>query len=339
MKLWIPKLTGHWGDFLPSHWAAEYIKETLGDDVKIYADVSSPEGPLTEWLEFPWLTDTEEISNPDMILATHHRHTWAVRYPIHVPLLYFDIHGMFLRMVHDNWYPSFLPTKNLEEAYKALNLPEVYDCLHLSGGANLCNGLYPNSFRLNEPVPDFIEKHQELLSSDVPLYATDNLPSPDFLTIPNLPAMVKIYMLNKARKVITTPTGFTSIAGMYRRRDNVQLVNYRIPETINLGPVPVGYSNITFNMDPDPLAYAAENKTLPIDWKNYYTGYVLTAPRGLLYETLQATNLPKPPAGYKQPKLSLTIENALVPLSTTFTFTDTGETFPLADERLSAIFK
>jgi hypothetical protein len=283
MHYYVPMITRNWGDRVTALWAAELLhntcpEATISIDGTFAEDKRSPAFHINEWFSMPWISQDVSISVAnacasqefDGVVATHHRH-YSINNRVEPKtrasyvdvdgekLLFFDAHGLTYRMIRDDWYPTLIPTDKLLQAFEDLHLPQNYVVLHINDEMR--------DKRNVAPARHFFKTHLgeiKSISSNCPLVTTaahldsDIAPSID---LARLPGVVKLYVIVRALHVITSFTGFTSIASTYRKRQRCMLVNNHEIPSFNMGPPNIAYSNCGI-ADPgswQKLYYAVEN--------------------------------------------------------------------------------
>lgn len=331
MKLYVPCLMTHWGDFIPSLWITEYIKN-LDPNVQITFDPTFYEKPdrskpssMLEWINIPGETNFQRINklpeasaNFDKILATHHRHCHKRSMYEGCngdDLLYFDVHGFSYLCVTQNWYPTLKPSKKMLEEFNKLNLPNKYFALHINEPLN--------DMRFTTSARDYIDSNLKVIlksSQGMPLVST-SYPVPGSMDLSKLSGWLKIYVLIKSHEFWGSHSGFTSIASMYRKRVRSILVNEYGPGIYNAGPPPICYTNYSVS-EPGSIGQL---------YKNVINGKVENA-KGVAYkcrsenvwskrwhsfETLDVKDFVKSNDSYEN-VLHHEIENCLVPYDAKF---------------------
>lgn len=327
MKIYSCQQTSGWGDAIPKIWVLEYIKHHVPDAEIILCD-NETECRISAAIKLDFaseILDKDPDQTFDYSLHTHHRH-WASTISDR-PLrfgkpLYFDLHGFKFKMVKENWYPSFRPTNKLIEEYRALGLPEVYDCWALSDDKTAMN-------RNNIEAKQWIQTNlkSELRDKNIPIVSTNEF-VPASIDCTDLSGWLKIAVMIGARKLLCSQSGFTAIASMYRQRKNSWLVNYNPEIALLTGPPAVCYENcqvVISSEDWKNLYWTADNYA---DWHNYYPEWthrdcsVNYFRYNSQYEGLNLRTFQKAPETYVPVPVSFIRENCLVPESTQFRLDD-----------------
>ena len=300
---------GSWGDFVGKIWAAEYIKSVHPDYEILFDDDYPIGGRLSDSMKLPWATVTKKLAGEYQI-STHHRHWWASRLtnPDYGKFIYFDAHGLIAKMIHEDWYPTFEPTDRLLEEFDKLNLPDIYDVVHI-------NATDPRWQRVNYDQELNLDLHENYISTNHNLGDERNLA--------NIDPWLKMYVLIKARKLFCSHSGYPSMAAIWRKRKESYLVGYNYPRTIFQGPPALSYGNAHFETDNYTKLYYYADKF--VDW-NHYMNFLTDSKRkedwintsqyeGLDFYDWDKINVP---IDYKPQKVSLVRENCLLPQDTLF---------------------
>ena len=308
MRIFCPYKCVAWGDCISNIWAAEYVSRHL-PEAEIILDDSYSEGRFRTWNNMEWVSSfssieasPEIINQCDYVLCTHHRHFLA---PYDEPLkkIYFDSHGIIPKFVLENWYPSFSPTKNIQKLYEGLNLPKQYIAIHHSP----CVFKTRNRYTWEE----FVDKYKWIWTqNDLPVINTGT-PIEGCVNLSKIQGILKIYVMIKAEKLYATQSGFTSIASMYRRRENSYLIDTDLTRVLEKAPPSVSFGNCKPMGDLRRIYYYLEN----LDFSDYYEvsrKTVFTWGGGLstLYPWFKIPADVQPPQDYQHPKINLKIENA-----------------------------
>lgn len=352
MKFYVPSLIRcgiekpHWGDEICTTWASEMLAH-LDPSAEIVLDPTfygkKTFHSINEWIKTPWAHDhqvlslTSAASKFDKIVATHHRHLLS-GYPTISgdKYTFFDAHGLSFRMIHDGWFPSFIPTDKTNELFAALKLPEDYVAVHVND--NTSDG------RNVLPARAFYEKNAAKLKqwADDRLIVTTGAPiDPSIVPSLDLSAIhpwLAIYVMIGATKAWGSLSGFTAIASTYTGRRNFDLVNDPGVPGFNLGPPNIAYSN--YNVASfgsyDKLYYAIEQGLIPSSAGAAYAKRSHNR-HWCQFETFDFDAFEEPPAGYVAKPFYENIDNCLVPLDAKYSSPGTDKLwdFRVDDEMTS----
>lgn len=303
---------GAWGDFIGKLWVSEYIKFHK-PDWEILFDDTLRNGKFSDNIKIPWVTLTDKFEGEHQIL-THHRHHWVPPRMNDYPLfkdgkpIFFDLHGLNIKMIMENWFPTFIPTDKILKEFHDLNLPSKYSVLHL-------NKYDPRWKRTLPTYSISIPSDQYWITTNEPF---SNLPN-----YKDLNPWTKLYILIKAQNIQCSHSGFTSIAACYRKRKNISLIGNNINHTLYMGPPAVSYSNVTFETSNyKKLYYYSDKSNMFSDYFNYIKSRSHDWINTSQYEDCGGFNdwdSIQVPEDYQYEKVSLTRENCLVPVDTLYT--------------------
>ena len=271
MKIFSPPFRGAWGDSIGRLWMTEYIRNLFKDvGIDIVLCDYETSGNWSEQINIDWarISNEIEVDESTYQLSTHHRHWWDIGSRLDLSLgtpLFFDLHGFVFKMVYENWYPTFNPKEQLEEAFKNLNLTDNgYIVFHLND----------KSDSYNRVVDVDVNKYTHGLNEDSIIstgkyigFGTD---------LSDLHPWLKLMVMIKAQEFYCSQSGFTSIASIYRKRRESYLIGYNYPNALHLGPPAISYGNVEYRTDNyEKLYYWADNDRLngSIDWNNYHPEY------------------------------------------------------------------
>lgn len=311
MKIYCPYKCVCWGDWITNFWAAEYIKQHLSGAIICIDENGQSYKPhtcdssISEWAdEFIDSTEPYNLEKYDYMLCTHHRHAPYVKYDEPYKKIYFDAYGMVLKFVLEDWYPSFIPTKTLIKQFEKLDLPDEYNVIHYSKcGGNLRN---KNSFE------DFLKIYKWIWENDKYTVSTGLFCSEKCIDLKKIPALLKFYVILKAKKIYTSLSGFTMIAAMLRKREHCYVID--VDPKIAENGVSACYTNIKMTGDLRPVYYYLE-RNFPqnyFEWcqedkhrnnQNVWTG---------CYPDFGVTK-DESPSNYVPKKVYLDIENCPLP--------------------------
>ena len=321
-----PLIRGAWGDSIGRLWMTEYIRNLFKDvGVDIIIDDNETNGKWSEHINIDWarIGNEIEVDEATYQLSTHHRHWWDIGSRLDLRLgkpLFFDLHGFVFKMVYENWYPTFNPKEQLEEAFKSLRLPEDgYIVVHLNDKSDSYNRV------VDVDVNQFtwgLEEHSIISTGKYIGKGMD---------LNHLHPWLKLMVMIKAEQFYCSQSGFTSIASIYRKRKESYLVGYNYPNALHLGPPAISYGNVEFRTDNyEKLKYWAGSKVdESFQIEDYYPkythkDYVDNFPCNYYKNNSQYEGLHfndwgdvKLPDGYRQ-MFNFYVENCLVPIDTEF---------------------
>lgn len=306
---------GAWGDFIGKLWVSEYIKTHKPDWEILFDDVVNV-GKISDNIKIPWATITDNFIGTHQIL-THHRHWWVPPSMNDIPdfkhgkPIFFDLHGLNVKMIMENWFPTFIPTDKVLHEFESLNLPKKYNVIHLN-------------------IPDTrwkrIKYTKDVSISSDEYWITTNENIGNLPNFKNINPWTKLYVLIKAQKVQCCHSGFTSIAACYRRRKNIFLIGYWYPHTLYMGPPAVSYTNVDFQTkNYEKLYYYADQSPIFSDYLSYIDSRKNDWVNTCQYEDCGGFNQWEDisiPLNYEYEKVSLNRENCLVPIDTLYTIDD-----------------
>jgi hypothetical protein len=329
LKIAIHKTFECWGDQVIRLWIAEYIKQFLPNSYIILDDIhlSRTNGPyhLINTIDLPFVDEIRELqgtrfsnlelSDFDGYISTHHRQWYESRRPIDLDrVLFFDISGFDVKIINENWFPTFNPNEKLLEQYNSLHLPKDYDVIHI----NDPHEPWPRDLEYSSI---WYEKNKNIFK-DRQIVCTGKYL--DGLNMTNQYPWLKILIMIKANNVYGSQSGFTQIVSIYRKRINTFVINYNYPASLFLQPPIVAYSNSSFfSNNFKKLYWYADNCVT----KQQYYNEMLPINPGIdywktnsQYEHLNLFSFDKIIVSndYKPLKVSFTRENCLVPSDTLF---------------------
>lgn len=177
------------------------------------------------------------ISCNDYYISTHHRHDVEKRGKVKFngTPIFFDNEGFIYTMIYFGFYPTFSPTKLLQDEFDNLNLPTSYDVVHFKID-------HRNKFRTKN---EFYKKYTKIFNNGIPIITTDEA-FDGTIDVKNVHGMLKLYILIKSRNVYTYQTGFTAMASLYRKRQNTFLIDTDMVCQKHMCPPIIAYSNVNF---------------------------------------------------------------------------------------------
>lgn len=269
-NIFCPTVSGAWGDNIINVWASEYIKYKL-PNCKIYYYDHAKDGnniiQTSDFIQMPWVTKfckNNDIKNCDdeidTILYTHHRHS-LVDYSLfqkdkHMKI-FFDAHGIYLKFIKENWYPSFVPQRSLIESLSNIKLPENYNVIHHGG----FGGRNPYTAR------EWSEKYKNIILDNTPMISTGTHID-GTIDLSKLNGWQKLYVMINAKNLYVSQSGFTSVASIYRKRKDVYLLGINEDSCHNTAPPIQSYSNVNFEYDLDKAYYYMEKRKI-IDYLSF----------------------------------------------------------------------
>ena len=249
MKILCPLKTLAWGDNIINLWVSEYIKQKLPtaeievNDVgrdwcsidKKFIDISHSDYININWADS--IVKNNSAFNCEYILATHHRHDLGYDEFVNFKKIYFDAHGIYLKFVKENWYPTFIPTNKVLDVFKSLNLPEEYNVIHHAGFGSR------NPFS----VEHWLNNYNKLFEGNNIVSTGEYFENTIDCT--HLSGWVKLYIMINAKNLYVSQSGFTSIASIYRKRKNTFLIGINRDVCHNMAPPIQSYGNVEFDYD------------------------------------------------------------------------------------------
>jgi hypothetical protein len=249
---YVPSVTHFWGDNITALWTAEFLHH-LQPDANITLDTFAFDKGIPfehdDWVDISSFAKRGTHMSPeqaqkkfDRVIATHHRHgVKRTLYP-NVDgnrLTYFDAHGLIVRFIADEWYPTLHPQQCLLGDFDRLNLPNDYFALHVNDTTSRPDG------RNVLPAGEYFTRNRDAIleaAGGRPIVST-GARFPGSIDVSSEQGWVKIYVLYKAYEFWGSLSGFTSIPAVYRRRVRCSLVNEPYPASLNLGPPSVCYGD------------------------------------------------------------------------------------------------
>ena len=325
MRIYVPSVVKHWGDWITTLWACELLKHHMPEAI-ITLDDTCQGAKTRQWLKFSWTNQLARIDLAssqgtfDYVLATHHRHPFKRSLYPNMDgdrMLFFDAHGLVYRMHVDGWYPTFAPTTLLQQEFDALGLPEHYVAYHLNDISPHVDGRHADT------LSQYLCDNHALLTR-----SANGLPSvstsfhlPGTINLTNIHGWLKIYVLIRSHEFWGSYTGFTSIASIYRQRIRSHVVNEAGPGIFNLGPPIISYTDydvasfgslnaLYYAIDADRIKHAKGHEYL----KRCEELWRLQCQ----FENFDVTDFVTPPDGWTRKHVYLDRENCAVPLDATF---------------------
>jgi hypothetical protein len=340
----------HWGDTICAHWSAELLKRAK-PDYEVIIDPTYRETPnssprsILDYVTVPRSNGYEIIDAKqalhygyDRIIATHHRHCHKRDMYAGIDgdrMIYYDAHGISYRFVTTEEYPTFLPSDQLEEEFRKLNLPEQYVVLHVNDvPAEDVRHVMPAQRWLSENMSSIKKSHQniDLVSTSIHADGTRKLSS--------LHGWLKLLVMVRASAMYVSHSGFTSIASLYRKRINSFLVNAKYPGVLNMGPPPICYSNYHVIKGSDDALYAAiEGRKIAHASGSTYKRWCEQewSRQWSSYSTLGVKDVQIRPDGYRRKEFYDHVDNCLVPLDGTRFFARDEKVFTLHDDEFYSL--
>lgn len=265
-NIFCPTISWPWGDNIINVWASEYIKYKLPNCDIFYDDRAKDGGyeiENSQYIQMPWVTkfctDISECEKKiDTVLYTHHRHS-LVDYSKYLNYIkiFLDAHGIYLKFIKENWYPSFIPQKSLIDSLSSTNIPENYSVIH-HGGTGRRNP-YSKS--------EWSSKYKTLIENNTPMISTGECID-GTIDLSKLNGWQKLYVMINAKNLYVSQSGFTSIASIYRKRKDVYLLGINEEVCHNMAPPIQSYGNVNFEYDLDKAYYYMEKRKI-INYFNF----------------------------------------------------------------------